>query len=278
MTILDRLTPKRRGPVPLVPDPPKAPVIAVKIDAIQTDLAGVDEQIGQAALKVEFELDGASDELADLKKRRAGLEARLADLTAAHAAALEVDRAALARSRTAAYKHAVKKVEKQLAERDKQAARAVAAMTEMIAATQEMWRAGRRAQRAMPNGAGEWPDYFLGTSTKFGRALAVELYRLGGTHALDKIDDGHAPPFAGLKHPLGPFGGSPIAQPVFLDAVAASTRYILDVLEGKAVQPPADFRIDDVPAEETDILQRDHEEATLRAMGVVVAETDPEHS
>jgi hypothetical protein len=278
MTILDTLMPKRRGPVPLIPDPPKAPTIQAKIDAIQADLAAVDEQIGQAALRVEFELDGADVELADLKKRRAGLEARLADLTAAHSAAVEVDRAALQRSRTAMFKHEIGKVKKRLAERDAQAQRLTAAIAECVDAWQSMWVANRKARRALPNGAGVWPDEVFSTDVKLGRAVMGELWRLSGHHPLQAIDDEHPPAFGFMKPPNGSIDAAPVNYKSLVDEIARSTRYITDTLEGTTPNWSDFQRGASSSAAELDHQREAHEEATARAEQRRAAETDPEHS
>jgi hypothetical protein len=239
MTILDTLPRRKRGPVALVPDAPKAPDIAAKLAQVRAEYDRLVAAIPGLSLAVE--LGGAADQLAVAKARRDELETRLADLEAAHTAAAEADALAQQRARAAMYRHKVSQVKKHLAERDEAAEKLARHLQGVTDAWREMWTAGRKARQALTTEMGTWPTPSLIDARELGPLVFKELWRLGGVHPATPVTTESLPAFAGMKAP-GIINVAPVQQPVMLDAIKRASSWVIDVLEGRSPAPKADAR------------------------------------
>jgi hypothetical protein len=237
MTILDNLMPRKRGPAPLVPAL-AAPAIEAKLAAVETELAEVAAQIDHYAFHVEMQTPGAAEELAIAKGRDATLRERQSDLRRALATAHTMDAQARTASRKAEFKHMAKRAEKKLAERDAALGDAAAAIAKAVAAFNAAYAANCAARRAWPAPMGVYPDETLGDVSKLCRAVREEMWRVGGAPVLHTVTDTVPPAFAGLSpgdlH-ISSIGAHPNNFMSLTDRAAASTKHILDTLNGRPV-------------------------------------------
>lgn len=212
------------------PPKPAAPDIARKLQEAETQLPVLEAQHAQDALDSVTGIDGAGARLSATVEKIERLRERILTLCAAHKAAVERDAAEDRSCRAALQKTQIAAVRSHLAARDAAAEAFSAAQAEACKQFKIMQERSAKAVAACPVGF-EWPGGSMCTFGDLSRAVAQEMYRLGG----DPMPP-HKKSFPGAKldFPLkANLKGEPHKVPPLADSLKEASARVIRVLTGR---------------------------------------------
>lgn len=219
MSVIDNLR-VRAKPAPAM----QAPDIAARLEAARTDLAALEQKIGNAALDA---LAQGTD-LTSLQRELTAARERAAMLDAAHKAALARDEAEVVRQRAALQKTQLAAVRKHIEARDAAADDLSAAIGEAVKHYHTLLDRSAKAQAACPIGM-IWPNSGLCEPDPIRKLVRYELSR-----ASNNPGNRNARTFPGAELPGMEFDFQPAAIPSMTEQIKKASGYVIGTLTGKA--------------------------------------------
>jgi hypothetical protein len=170
---------------------PRAPTVAVKLEAARTVLQDLERDVGHAALEAAEGESGAAKRLADLRSKISAAEREVSELTRAHELAARLDRENIAASAISLRGSQFAAFRKHVAAREKHMAAALVHAGEMAKNYRQFMFESEAMVSVLPSGTA-MPTLHMGVNGLSGnllgscdRLLLAEMYRLGAEQDAD---------------------------------------------------------------------------------------------